>query len=77
MTIDAIINRGFKVVLIVCTAAGVKYVWPKEIVKYSYTLPEDIVQLCEVSTHKKGTTYAKKALRAQKRIINKALYGYW
>ena len=66
MTIDAIINRGFKIVLIICTAAGAKYVWPKEIVKYSYTLPEDIVQLCEVSTHKKVLLMQKSLESAKK-----------
>ena len=75
MTIDAIINRGFKVVLIICTTAGAKNVWPKEILTHSYTEPEDVVQLCEVPTRKK-VLLVQKALERAKQTNNQRILWF-
>lgn len=58
MMIDTLVNRGFGVVLIVCTAKGCE-VWEKQFRLHSYLPPESVLNLSGVATPKKVRLMSK------------------
>lgn len=63
--IDMIVNKGFKLVLIVCTLKSCNDVWPKQFVKHSYIEPQYALDLGGISSTKKIKLCTESITKAQ------------